>query len=333
MDSDRHFNPMEQVGEFSVVERTYSADRSRLSVGLANISALVPDVEANKDKVLRAARIFKERGVNIAIFPEFCLSGYFWEDVDECREYIDTALTERHLDWIESELLPLVEGELRGIVLNNLTEGPDGKYLNATFPIAPGYDYTHPDNVYNKVFLPGIEKIYTASGRDDRLVIDSRYGHGRFGFTTCYDYLFGDLLREYALGDEVDAIVQVAAWRAAATRDYPGMNVRTDAYYGELWDSVMAASSATNQVWTIACNAVGRHGVTGVPFWGGSGVWAPSGLKLIQASHFNEELIIVHNLDIAGVRKQEKEDFDYTIDFREVYRPLENSRGFTRTIE
>ena len=62
--------------------------------------------------------------------------------------------------------------------------------------------------------------------------------------------------------DEVDAIVQMASWRAAGDRDYPGMNVRTDHYYGDLWDYVMPASSATNQVWTIACNAVGaprRH--------------------------------------------------------------------------
>ena len=217
--------------------------------------------------------------------------------------------------------------------LNNLTEGPDGKYLNATFPVADGYDYLAPENAYDKIFLPGIEKTYTASGRDDRLIIDSPRGYGRFGFTTCYDYLFGELLREYAVVDEVDAIVQIASWRAAATRDYPGMNVKTDAYYGQLWDSVIAASSAVNQVWTIACNAVGRHGVTGVPFWGGSGIWAPSGLPLIRASHFNEELLIVHNLDITGARSAEQEDFNYTVDFHEIYRPLQSSRGFTRAIE
>lgn len=104
------------------------------------------------------------------------------------------------------------------------------------------------------------------------------------------------------------------------------MNIRTDAYYGQLWDSVMAAGSATNQVWTIACNAVGSHGVSGVPFWGGSGVWAPSGMKLIQASNSAEELLIVHNLDIEGARRSEKDEFD----FAEIYRPLENSRGFVR---
>ena len=157
--------------------------------------------------------------------------------------------------------------------------------------------------------------------------------YGKFGFTTCYDYLFHDLLREYAIKDKVDAIVQVASWRAAANREYAGMNVRTDHYYGDLWNFVMPANSAMNQVWTIACNAVGRHGVSGVPFWGGSGIWAPSGICLIQASRFNEELLLVHNLDITGTRAAEQDDFNYAFDFKEIYHPLEESRGFTRALE
>jgi predicted amidohydrolase len=323
---------LDKADEFYVVERTYSDDPSQLSIGLANISAHVPDVKANKDKVLRAAKIFKERGVNVGVFPEFCLSGYFWDDEQACREYMDTALTEKHHDWIANELVPLFDDQFIGVILNNVTEGPGGQYFNSTFPVARHLDYRHHDNIYNKVFLPGIEKTYTESGRDDRLVLDSQSGWGRFGFTTCYDYLFSDLLQEYALGDKVDVIVQLASWRAAATRDYASMNVRTDAYYGQLWDKVIAANSATNQVWTFACNAVGTHGVSGAAFWGGSGVWAPSGIKLVQASHFNEELLIVHNIDIKGARAAEHDDFDYAVDFEEIYRPLENSRGFTREL-
>jgi predicted amidohydrolase len=300
---------------------------------LANISATVPDVEANKDKILRVASIFKSRGVNVAVFPEFCLSGYFWDDVENCRRYMDSAVTEEHTDWIEGSLKPLLDEQFRVIIMNNLMRGSDGKYFNCTFPIARDYDYLTPGNCYQKIFLPGIEKEYTSTGQDDRFVVDTVDDNGRFGFTTCYDYLFNDLLREYSIVDEVDGIVQVASWRAAATRDYPSMNVRTDSYYGDLWDSVMAAASATNQVWTIACNAVGRHGITGVPFWGGSGIWAPSGMKLLQASHFNEELLIVHNLDVKGTRMAEQSDFNYAMDFREIYRPLEGSRGFTRILK
>ena len=55
-------------------------------------------------------------------------------------------------------------------------------------------------------------------------------------------------------------------------------------------------------------------------------------MNLIQASNFGEELLIVHNLDIKGARETEKDEFDYAIDFREIYRPLEDSRGFVRKI-
>ena len=215
-----------------------------------------------------------------------------------------------------------------------ITRGPARKFYNTTFFISRlDFDYLDRKNSYYKVFLPGIEKTYTETGQDDRLMVESIRGFGRFGFTTCYDYLFTDLLREYSMGDNVDAIIQIASWRAASLRDYPGMNVRTDLYYGKLWDMVMAASSATNQIWTIACNAVGRHSISGAPFWGGSGIWAPSGMKLVQASNFNEELLIVHHLNIHGERQVELGYFDYGLDFRAIFKPMGDGYIFSRKVE
>jgi predicted amidohydrolase len=318
------------VPDLPIVQRTFSDDANKLSVGLAQIHAHVPDIEANKAKILNACRLFKEHGANVAVFPEFALSGYFWDERDDCLAYMREACTERHVDWIEKELIPLFDDDFKGVVLNNLTEAPDGRFYNTTFAVSPGRDYLARENTYDKVFLPGIEKEYTESGRDDRLIVETPQGN--FGFTTCYDYLFNTLLHEYAIGDKVDAIIQIASWRAAANRDYAGMNVRTDHYYGDLWDFVMPANSAMNQVWTIACNAVGRHGITGAPFWGGSGIWAPSGISLVQASRFNEELLLVHNLDIKGTRAAEQDDFDYAFDFKEIYHRLEESRGLTREL-
>jgi hypothetical protein len=65
--------------------------------------------------------------------------------------------------------------------------------------------------------------------------------------------------------------------------------------------------------------------VTSDAFWGGSGIC------LIQASHVNEELVIVHNLDIEAARDFESDDFDYAFDFRQIYRPLDGST-FTRDL-
>jgi predicted amidohydrolase len=247
---------------------------------------------------------------------------------------MNEAVTENHRSWIDGSLKTLLDNEFRLIVMNNITRGPARKFYNTTFFVSrQNLDYLDPINSYYKVFLPGIEKIYTETGQDDRLVIESKKDQSRFGFTTCYDYLFADLLREYSMGDNVDAIIQIASWHSASLRDYPGMNVRTDEYYGILWDMVMAASSATNQIWTIACNAVGQHSISGATFWGGSGIWAPSGMKLLQASHFKEELLIVHNLNIQGERKAEQTDFDYGMDFRAIYRPMGDGHIFTRTFD
>ncbi len=321
------------VDGFQVVERRYSDDDALPSIGLANIHAVVPGIEANKDKIERAVGIFRDLGVNVAFFPEFALSGYFWDDEPACRAYMDAALTERHVDWIDDVLRPMCTGELKAIVLNNLTAGDGSRYRNRTIIVSPMVeDPLAPEHSYDKVFLPGIEKHYTDPGTRDRLVLSTEAMSGRLGFTTCYDYLFTELLRQYAFEDGVDAIVQLASWRAASSRDYPGMNVRTDLYYGELWDTVLSAASAQNQLWTIACNAVGQHGITGVAFWGGSGVWAPSGIRLVQASHFHEELLVVHNLDIRGARQFELDDFNYEFDFRQAHAAMDDGAAAVESI-
>ena len=43
----------------------------------------------------------KTKKVNLAIFPELCVSGYFWEDESKCRRCMDQAVIENHTDWVE----------------------------------------------------------------------------------------------------------------------------------------------------------------------------------------------------------------------------------------
>jgi predicted amidohydrolase len=331
-------NPVENVRDiedyqiggsgFRVTERYFSDNNSLPSIGIAQIHAIVPDIEANKAKIIRAIEVFKDRKANVAIFPEFALSGYFWEDEEECRKYMDQAVIENHADWVKGIIKSYIDDTFRGIVLNNIRRGHGQKYVNSTYIINEYSDRLNEERMYNKIFLPGIENTYTETGEDDFLILDSKFG--RFGFTTCYDICFAQLVLEYAKIDKVDAIIEVASWRGLAIRDYPGMNVGTDLYYAQLWDMLISAMAASNQVWIIACNAVGRHGITGAAFAGGSGIWAPSGLNLLKASRVNEELLIIHNVDIQGQREIEKDDFNYALDFEAIYRPVEGKRAFTR---
>ena len=130
--------------------------------------------------------------------------------------------------------------------------------------------------------------------------------------------------------DKVDAVVELASWRGPAEREYPGMNVKNSNYYGFQWDLMAPSQAAFNQIWVIAANAVGTQQRGNYKFWGGSGVWAPSGLELIQASNDSQELIVVHNLDIKGQTKFEHDDFFYYDDFIKIYDPIMDKRSFTR---
>jgi len=53
-------------------------------------------------------------------------------------------------------------------------------------------------------------------------------------------------------------------------------------------------------------------------------------MKLIEASHDNEELLVIHNVNITGEKLREEDDFWYYGDFVEIYRPIEGERAFTR---
>ena len=59
---------------------------------------------------------------------------------------------------------------------------------------------------------------------------------------------------------------------------------------------------------------------SGEYFWGGSGLWAPSGMRLLQASNINEELLIIRNVDIKGQKDKEQDRFNYRVDFENLYR-------------
>ena len=332
------------INGFDITERKISNNDSNLSVGLANISAKIGDIEFNKNKIVEAAKLMKLKGANMCVFPEFCIGGYFWDTTpqegidneeqegdEDCWDYMDQVVIENHVGWVEKELKSLLDDNLKIILFNNIRKSPHKrKYYNSTYLINKDIDFLDEKNSYEKVLLPGIEKTYTISGKDDKLVFDTPWG--RFGNSTCYDACFVELMREYSQVDRVDAVIEIASWRGSASRDYPLANIKTDTYYGDLWDMVMPTYAAINQMWMICCNAVGTHNISQASFWGGSGIWTPSGLKIIQASHSDDELLILNNIDIKNQRNIEKDDFDYSLDFNNIYKPIKGKRCYTRII-
>jgi len=318
---------------FRIVERVFSEDEACPTIMLANIYG-TPYVKDNLAKMERIIEVAHRKKVNILIFPELTVTGYIWKpkDSSEVRELLAEGENEQITKWLDNIKDNLTEGEggLEYIIYGNVRK-KDGNYYNSTFILNQGIDYMEEDYIYAKVFLTPSERPFFKQGTDKRLSIDTKWG--RFGFLICYDLCFVELARQYAFIDRVDAIITPAAWHSEAVREYAHMNTRTDHYYGFLWDLMNASKAAYNQVWSLGANRVGLHSKSKEYFWGGSGVWAPSGMKLLQASNINEELLIIRNLDIQGQRDREQDDFNYRIDFHEFYRNMKHPEDCIHYVE
>jgi len=394
--SGTQWSPDEQ---FAITERTFlyeDATTAPVNLGISNMAHLVSatgmeSIEQNKQRILDALEIFKDKGVNMAFFAEFSLTGYFWnnmsgEDEDDgdpdCWEYMEYgALNHRdesgtyvHRAWLEN-VKEYLNGPLKYIVFNSIRKnpdapldpaGPDNKFMNSTYVICDNFDLDvffsaeqSPEKeelennyIYDKTFLPGIEKVYTYTGVNDVLVLGTEWG--TYGFTTCYDMCFAQPFQEYFMVDSVQVIVQIASWRATSSRKYyvdgPISVIEVPNYYGYQWDNMILARAMTNQISLIGCNTFGNQndGNRGdYKFWGGSGLWAPSGVNLAQVSvndgvsAVRDELLLLYNADLVGMVEAEREDFSYYDDFRyypsatdpgriDIYKELDGLRAFTR---
>jgi len=351
--------------EIALVERTVSRNAQGVTIALANIHNRVPDTDEgllkasgitqNKARILKLVDMAKQAGANMILFPEFSLTGYFWPDPQwdkkqgpynpqgyaPCWTYMNRGALDSHKDWLK-ELKSRLDGQLRYIIFNALRRNPAhpdraaaprNKFLNSTYVLDKDFncdDFSRNErtHIYDKTMLPGIENIYETSGRDDVLVVDTPWG--RFGFTTCYDMCFSQLYETYRAVNHVDGVIELASWRGPALRAYPMMNIRNEQYYGYQWNLMAAARAATNQMWIIACNSVQRQKRGNYVFWGGSGLWAPSGIPLFQAANTHESLCVIHRVDIRREVASEDDDFDFYDSFIKVYHPIMNERAFTR---
>ncbi len=318
---------------FRIVERVFSDNEDYPTVMLANIkgSTYVKDNLKKMERIIDAAH---RKKVNILIFPELSVTGYIWKakDPTEVKELLGEGENSQITKWLDNVKDSLTEGEggLEYIFYGNARK-KDGNFYNCSFILNHGIDYAEEEYIYGKVFLTPSERPFFKQGKDKRLSIDTKWG--RFGFLLCYDLCFVELARQYAFIDNVDAVVTMAAWHSEAVREYPQMNTRTDHYYGYLWDLMNSSKAAYNQVWSLGANLVGLHKKSQEYFWGGSGVWAPSGMKLLQASNINEELLVIRNLDITGQRDKEKDDFNYRIDFQDFYRNMKHPEDCVHYVE
>ena len=254
----------------------------RLRVGLAQIDVILGDRPRNLDRHRDWVRRASTAGIELLVFPELSLTGYFLKDLAP-----DLAIT------LEGEELRELKALSRGcdLVVGAVLEEPDRRYFNASLYLSAG-ELVH---VHRKVYLPTYgmfdEQRYLAAG--DRVrSFPTRYG--RAGILICED--IWHLSTAYILSLEgVDLIICPSA--------SPGRGVTSDERLGtaESYSLLCRTYGQFLTTFFLYCNRVGYE--DGANFWGGSMVIGPNGEVLAQAEDADEGLATA-TLDLGDIRRE-----------------------------
>lgn len=254
----------------------------KFTLGIAQVSPALGDLDRNlalHEKVLREA---ESEGVDLLLFPELSLTGYFLKDLVPT-----VALTPRDP---RLDLLKRASKKL-GIVVGLVEQSPDHRFFNA----AAYFEDGKLRHVHRKVYLPtyGLfdEHRYFAQG-DKLRAFDTRFG--RMALTICED-LWHPATAYLGALDGGQVLLCVSA--------SPGRGLRPDGTFANAaaWEHLNRAYAQLLTTFVCFCNRVGYE--NGTCFWGGSEVIAPTGEVLVKAPQLDEVLVRA-TIDLGEVRRE-----------------------------
>lgn len=267
-------------------------------VGLAQVRPRLGDLEGNFEMVRRVVADGVSAGLDLLVFPELALTGYFLKDmVPEVARSLDSREV-RELRRL-SERVSLVVG---------LVEASDDHRFYNTAIYLEGGEVRHR---HRKVYLPtyGLFDEYRYFARGDRFrAFDTRFG--RVGLAICEDLWHPSAPYILAMdGAQTLLCISNSPLRGLGEAEGPE-TVLT-------WERLVRTYAQLFGQHVLYAHRVGFE--DGVNFWGGSMVVGPSGRVLARADQF-DETVLTARLDPAEVRRERlstpllrDEDLDLTL--------------------
>jgi len=255
----------------------------KIKLALAQFAPRLGDVGSNLTRILDLTAQARAQGVQLIIFPELALTGYYLKD-----QVTDVAARPAAEDPYFAPLLA-ASREL-DLVVGFVEVDARYRYYLASAYLSQGQVV----NVHRKVYLPTYRLFddarFFAPGASFR-AFNTRLG--RTGMLVCEDAWH--LSSPYVLWmDGADFLIDISA--------SPGYGVPAA---GEL----MNAATVNNFLRTYAellttfvfyCNRVGVE--DGIAFWGGSCILGPDGSAVAAAPLFEEALLIAE-IDTDALRR------------------------------
>ena len=243
-------------------------DGRSLRAVLCQVKPRKGDLNAN----IAAVRDALVPGVDLAVFPETVLSGYFVEGAA-----LEVALSTAAL----VETLGAPPGGCGCDVVIGFYERGRSSVHNSLAYLTPGEERYEVVHVHRKVFLPtyGIfeEGRYVEPGRSVR-AFDTRFG--RVGMLICED-LWHSMPATILALDGADLLL---CGCASPARGYDA-SLSRPANLAE-WDRIAARTAKEHGVFVLLAHLAGSEG--GKIFAGGSTAWRPDGTLLARGPLFGE---------------------------------------------
>lgn len=230
-------------------------------------------------------------GVDLIVLPELWKVGF--------NHFDDYATVAESMHGATIQTLALIAAERRCMVHAGSIVRRNGDHLlNTSVLLAATGQVIHH---FDKVHIFGYQSRETELLTPGRQVYAAATDFGDIAATTCYDLRFPGLWTQLVAAGAKLVIVP-AAWPARRL---------------DHWRLLTAARAVDNQVFVIACNAVGTHG--GVQLGGHSRVVDPWGDVLAEAG--DDESITVIDID-PGVVDATRAEFPVLADRRDDYDSL-----------
>ncbi|HVN87755.1 MAG TPA: nitrilase-related carbon-nitrogen hydrolase [Candidatus Binatia bacterium] len=272
---------------------------STMVVAAAQISPRLGDLNANLEIYREHLRAARAGGVDLLVFPELSLTGYFLKDM--------VSTVALRLDSPEiNELRALSRGT--AFVAGLVEETPDFRFYNSAVYFEEG-EIRH---VHRKVYLPtyGLfdEGRYFARG-DCIRSFESKFG--RLALLICEDLWHPSTVYISAL----DHAVIIICPSTSPLRGITDGAVQDD--NARYWEALNRTYAQMFSLFVVYANRVGFE--DGVGFWGGSEIIDPSGQTLAKGRYYEPDLVTAE-LNFKRARQRRvvapmlrDEDLDLTI--------------------
>ncbi|MFQ5839594.1 MAG: nitrilase-related carbon-nitrogen hydrolase [Candidatus Methylomirabilales bacterium] len=254
----------------------------RFTVAIAQMSPKLGDVPCNVKRHEEAIRQARGQGVDLLVFPELSLTGYFLKDLVPS---VALTVTDPHLHWLRDQSRDLA------LVVGLVEESPDHRFFNTALFLDEGQVRGHHRKLYLPTYGMFDEHRYFAQGETLR-AFDTRFG--RMAILICEDFWHPSTSYLAAMDGATTLIIPSASpGRGLLPRDTFANAVA--------WERLNRTYAQTLAVFTIYANRVGYE--DGACFWGGSEVIRPGGETAAKAP-YAEEAFLTATLDQRAIRRE-----------------------------